>query len=124
MLSYSKFLESYNQTSNKEIFVDFYNELCKSEKIDPIPVKFGFVGKLGGMLVYDARTKVPLYIKLDLTKLMDIEYTIYHEFAHQICLNKYGDGGHGPKFKKEFNRINDKYMYSKLSMSFMNKINK
>lgn len=120
------YLNSYNiqqidesKGFNKEKFIEFYKELCKSEKIEPLPIKFGPVAKLGGVLIYNSITKNPLYIKFDVNKVPDIEFALYHEMAHQICLIKYKYPGHDSKFKKEFNRLNDKYMYGDLSMKYM-----
>jgi hypothetical protein len=93
---------------------ELYLKLCELENLKPIPIKFGRVGKAGACLTYTTHPMKSLYITFDLSKMMDIEYALYHEFTHQYCIEHYNDAGHGAKFKKEFNRINDKYMYSKI----------
>jgi len=86
----------------------FYKTMCQNEHVSPIPLKFGNVGKGGACLIYNAKTFEPLSIKIDKNRLDDIAYGLYHEFAHQICLIKYKYAGHGVKFRKIFNYINEK----------------
>jgi hypothetical protein len=120
-----KLFEEFNQINenfNKNILIDYYNELCKLEKIDPLPIKFGRVGKLGAAIYYNSKTMLPLYIIFEINKVPDVEVALYHELAHQVCIIKYKEAGHGAKFKKEFNRINNKYMYSNLSMKYLLKL--
>ena len=94
--------------------VGLYKSICKKEKIKPLPIKFKNVGKGGAMVEYNSKTMTPLSMSFDKTKLNDIAYALYHEISHQICLEKFKYPGHGNKFKKIFNYINDKYMYSDL----------
>lgn len=111
-----------NENFNKNVLIEYYNELCKLEKIDPLPIRFGKVAKLGAAIYYNSKTMLPSYIIFEINKISDLEFALYHEFAHQICILKYKEAGHGAKFKKEFNRINDKYMYSNLSMKYLSKL--
>lgn len=99
----------------KDSIKKYYLRLCQLEKIEPIPIKFERVGKGGAALSYNSKTFEPLYISIDMNRLNDIEYGLYHEFAHQIALIKYKYPGHSDKFRKIFNDINDTYMYSKES---------
>ena len=55
-------IDESNGSFNKEIFIEFYHQLCKDEKVNPIPIKFKLVGRAGGCLVYDNGTKIPLHI--------------------------------------------------------------
>ena len=95
----------------RENIIKYYTELCRKERVDPLPIKFGSVGKGGAALTYDSKTKKPLYITFNLNTMKDPEVAILHEFTHQ----KSGIYGHGNNFQREFNKINDKYLYSKLS---------
>jgi len=113
--TFENFSYGINEKASTVKIEKFYKELCKLEDVKPIPLKYKRVGKGGACLSYNPITFQPIDISIDLDKLVDLEFAIYHEFAHQICLLKYKDGGHGAKFKKIFNEINDKYMYSKLS---------
>lgn len=98
----------------------YYEALCKSEGITPLPVKFGSVGKGGAALTYNPKTMKPLYISFDVTKLKDPEYAVIHELTHQIKLeteqNAYsGKNDQSAKFRKLQNRLIEKYIYSKFS---------
>jgi hypothetical protein len=98
----------------------YYEALCKNEKVTPLPVKFGNVGKGGAALTFNVNTMKPLYISFDVSKMKDPEYAIIHELTHQIKLETEQDAYTGskdqsPKFKKLENKLVEKYMYSKFS---------
>jgi len=101
---------------------NYYKKLCELEGLTPLPVKFTKVGKGGAALTFMKKSLKPLYISFDVDKMTDPEYALYHELAHQVCLEKYNNYGHNAQFKKEFNRINDKYMYSNLSMKYLSEM--
>ena len=102
----------------------YYEALCKSEGITPLPVKFGNVGKGGAVLTFNPKTMKPLYISFDVNRMSDPEYAVIHELTHQIKLeteqNAYlGKQDQSPKFRKLQNRLIEKYMYSKFSDIFL-----
>lgn len=102
----------------------YYEALCKSEGITPLPVKFGSVGKGGAALTFNPKTMKPLYISFDVAKMSDPEYAVIHELTHQIKLeteqNAYlGKNDQSAKFRKLQNRLIEKYMYSKFSDIFL-----
>jgi hypothetical protein len=102
----------------------YYEALCKSEGITPLPVKFGSVGKGGAVLTFNPKTMKPLYISFDVNRMSDPEYAVIHELTHQIKLeteqNAYlGKQDQSPKFRKLQNRLIEKYMYSKFSDIFL-----
>ena len=102
----------------------YYEALCKSEGITPLPVKFGNVGKGGAVLTFNPKTMKPLYISFDVNRMSDPEYAVIHELTHQIKLeteqNAYlGKQDQSPKFRKLQNRLLEKYMYSKFSDIFL-----
>lgn len=99
--------------------VGLYKAICKEEGLKPLPVKFGKVGKGGAMITYYKNSFKPTHITFDKSRVGDIEFALYHEMAHQICLEKYKYPGHGAKFTKVFNRVNDTYMYSDLAGKYM-----
>ncbi len=106
-----------NATQVKNIYL----EVCKSEGISPLPIKFTRVAKGGACLEYNTATKKPTCIKFDLNRCMDLEYAIYHETAHQILMESCGDPAHrhNAKFRKIESRLNDTYMYSDLIMKHL-----
>lgn len=98
----------------------YYEALCRSEGIKPLPVKFERVGYGGAATTYNSKTMKPLYISFDVNRLMDPEFAIIHELSHQIKLETEGDAYTGKrdqlaKFKKLENHLIDKYVYSKYS---------
>jgi tRNA nucleotidyltransferase/poly(A) polymerase/mannose-6-phosphate isomerase-like protein (cupin superfamily)/GNAT superfamily N-acetyltransferase len=98
----------------------YYEALCKSEGIKPLPVKFEAVGKGGAATTYNSKTMKPLYISFNVNRLSDPEFAIIHELTHQIKLETEGDAYVGKrdqlaKFKKLENKLIDKYVYSKYS---------
>ena len=98
----------------------YYEALCKSEKVTPLPVKFGSVGKGGAALTFNPKTMKPLYISFDVNRMMDPEQAVIHELTHQIKLETEKDAYIGKrdqtaKFKKLENRLFEKYAYSKFS---------
>jgi hypothetical protein len=97
----------------------YYNEVVKAEGMKPLPVKFGRVGKGGACTVFDAKTKTALYIMIDLSRVADVEFAVLHEITHQYFLEKeqepFLNCSKAAKFKKKFNVLNDKYMYSSFS---------
>jgi tRNA nucleotidyltransferase/poly(A) polymerase len=98
----------------------YYKALCQSEKIKPLPVKFGRVGYGGAVTIYNSKTMKPLYITFDLSRMSDPEYAVIHELTHQIKLETEGNAYNGEKdrsakFKKLESKLVDKYMYSKFS---------
>jgi hypothetical protein len=102
----------------------YYEALCKSEGITPLPVKFGSVGKGGAALTFNPKTMKPLYISFDVNRMSDPEYAIIHELTHQIKLETEKDAYLGKKdqsakFRKLQNRLIEKYMYSKFSDIFL-----
>ncbi len=107
----------------------YYEALCKSEGITPLPVKFEAVGKGGAATTYNSKTMKPLYISFNVNRMMDPEFAIIHELTHQIKLETEGDAYVGKrdqtaKFKKLENRLIDKYVYSKYSkLLYENRLN-
>ncbi len=98
----------------------YYEALCKSEKITPLPVKFGYVGKGGAALTFNPKTMKALYISFNVNRMQDPEYAVIHELTHQIKLETEKDAYLGKKdqsakFKKLENKLVEKYMYSKFS---------
>jgi hypothetical protein len=98
----------------------YYEALCKSEKITPLPVKFGNVGQGGAALTFNPKTMKPLYISFNVNRMQDVEYAVIHELTHQIKLETEQDAYLGKKdqsvkFKKLENKLVEKYMYSKFS---------
>ena len=98
----------------------YYEALCKNEKVTPLPVKFGNVGKGGAALTFNPKTMKPLYISFNVNRMTDPEQAVIHELTHQIKLETEKDGYVGKrdqtaKFKKLENRLSEKYMYSKFS---------
>ena len=98
----------------------YYEALCKNEKIIPLPVKFGYVGKGGAAITYNAKTMKALYISFNVKTMVDVEYAVIHELTHQIKLETEKDGYVGKrdqsvKFKKLENKLVEKYFYSKFS---------
>ena len=98
----------------------YYEALCKNEKVIPLPVKFGNVGKGGAALTFNPKTMKPLYISFDVNRMTDPEQAVIHELTHQIKLETEKDAYIGKrdqtaKFKKLENRLFEKYAYSKFS---------
>ena len=98
----------------------YYEALCKNEKVTPLPVKFGNVGKGGAALTFNPKTMQPLYISFNVNRMTDPEQAVIHELTHQIKLETEKDAYIGKrdqsaKFKKLENRLSEKYMYSKFS---------
>ena len=98
----------------------YYEALCKNEKITPLPLRFGSVGKGGAALTFNPKTMKPLYISFDVNRMTDPEQAVIHELTHQIKLETEKDAYIGKrdqtaKFKKLENKLFDKYMYSKFS---------
>lgn len=96
---------------------EYYKRVCDDLGLSFLSIKFERVGKGGAAVTFNTKTNKALYISFDLTKLMDIEYAILHELAHQILLEKCGDPAlkHNAKFRKIENDLMEKYMYSKFS---------
>jgi len=103
---------------DKKSIIGYYNDVCKSEHISPILIKFYSVGHMGASLQYNSKLFKPEYIGIDLLKLTDPEYAILHELAHQVMLDLYKDPNHTSKFKTIFNHLINKYMYSDISMKW------
>jgi nicotinic acid mononucleotide adenylyltransferase len=98
----------------------YYTAVCKSEGVEPLPLKFERVKFGGAATTYNIITMKPLYISFDLNTMYDPEYAVLHELTHQIKLLTEKDAYTGKrdqlaKFKKLENRLIDKYMYSKYS---------
>jgi len=98
----------------------YYEALCKNEKVTPLPVKFGNVGKGGAALTFNPKTMKPLYISFNVNRMTDPEQAVIHELTHQIKLETEKDAYIGKrdqtaKFKKLENRLFEKYAYSKFS---------
>jgi len=96
----------------KAKILKFIDAVCKNEKIDKFNVKFTNVAKGGAMVHYYSKQKELESMSLDIDRITDLTFAILHELAHVILIRNSGDGGHGAKFKKIFNYLNDKYMYS------------
>ncbi|MEX1381975.1 hypothetical protein [Lutibacter sp.] len=105
--------------SKIENIKNYYLEVCKKEKLNPIPIKFCSVSKGGACLQYSNSMK-PLNIQIDLNRCVDIEYALLHEISHQILLEKKKDPAlrHNAAFRKIENQMNDKYMYSDLTFKY------
>lgn len=98
----------------------YYEALCKNEKVTPLPVRFGYVGKGGAALTFNPKTMKPLYISFNVNRMTDPEQAVIHELTHQIKLETEKDAYIGKrdqtaKFKKLENRLFEKYAYSKFS---------
>jgi hypothetical protein len=98
----------------------YYEALCKNEKVTPLPVRFGYVGKGGAALTFNPKTMKPLYISFNVNRMVDPEQAVIHELTHQIKLETEKDAYIGKrdqtaKFKKLENRLFEKYAYSKFS---------
>ena len=98
----------------------YYEALCKSEKITPLPVKFNNIGKGGAAITFNSKTMKALYISFNVNRMQDTEYAVIHELTHQIKLETEKDAYLGKKdqsakFKKLENKLIEKYMYSKFS---------
>lgn len=103
----------------------YYNAVAKAEGVKPLPLKFERVGKGGAATTYNARTMTPLYISFDITRMLDPEFAVLHELAHQIKLETEKDAYQGKrdqlkKFKKLENYLIDKYVYSSYSSLIFN----
>lgn len=104
---------------DKNVIIGYYNDVCKSENINPLLIKFMPIKKgEGAMVEYDARTFKPDFIGIDLARLKDPEAAILHELAHQILLQKKQYPGHGNKFTNILNKLHDKYMYSNITFKW------
>ena len=98
----------------------YYKAVAKAEKVNPLAVKFGKVGRGGAALTYNSKTMKPMYITFDVNQMHDPEYAVLHELTHQIKLETEKDAYQGKrdqlaKFKKLENKLVEKYMYSKYS---------
>jgi hypothetical protein len=98
----------------------YYEALCKNEKITPLPVRFGYVGKGGAAITFNSKTMKALYISFNVKTMVDVEYAIIHELTHQIKLETEKDAYLGKrdqsvKFKKLENKLVEKYFYSRFS---------
>ena len=62
----------------------YYEALCKNEKITPLPLRFGSVGKGGAALTFNPKTMKPLYISFDVNRMSDPEQAVIHELTHQL----------------------------------------
>ena len=120
-MKYVKTFESFlNESLSEDGIRKYYSEVCKSEGIEEIPIKFGRVAYGGAATTYDTVSMKPLYITFDISKMRDAEYAILHEITHQMKLVKEKDAYLGKrdqtsKFKKLENYLIDKYMYSNTS---------
>ena len=92
----------------------FYNLICKDLKIDPVPIKFTNVSKGGASISHNGKGLI-YSINIDLKRCHDVEYGLYHEIAHQVCILKNNNFSHNSTFKKINVQLNEKYMYSKCS---------
>ena len=116
-----KLKDILNEGSNNPANIKaYYEALCKSEKITPLPVKFNNIGKGGAALTYNPKTMKALYISFNVNRMQDPEYAVIHELTHQIKLETEKDAYLGKKdqsakFKKLENKLVEKYMYSKFS---------
>jgi hypothetical protein len=116
-----KLKDILNEGSNNPANIKaYYEALCKSEKVTPLPVKFGNVGQGGAALTFNPKTMKPLYISFNVNRMQDVEYAVIHELTHQIKLETEQDAYLGKKdqsakFKKLENKLIEKYMYSKFS---------
>jgi hypothetical protein len=116
-----KLRDILNEASNNPANIKaYYEALCKSEKITPLPVKFNNIGKGGAALTYNPKTMKALYISFNVNRMQDPEYAVIHELTHQIKLETEKDAYLGKKdqsakFKKLENKLVEKYMYSKFS---------
>ncbi len=96
-----KLKDILNEGSNNPANIKaYYEALCKSEKVTPLPVKFNNIGKGGAALTYNPKTMKALYISFNVNRMQDPEYAVIHELTHQIKLE---------------NKLVEKYMYSKFS---------
>jgi len=98
----------------------YYESLCKSLKITPLPVKFESVGKGGAAVTFNKITMKPLYISFDVNRMSDPEFAVIHELTHQIKLETEKDAYVGKrdklsKFTKLENKLVDKFVYSDFS---------
>jgi hypothetical protein len=116
-----KLKDILNEGSNNPANIKaYYEALCKSEKVTPLPVKFNNIGKGGAALTYNPKTMKALYISFNVNRMQDVEYAVIHELTHQIKLETEKDAYLGKKdqsakFKKLENKLVEKYMYSKFS---------
>lgn len=94
----------------------YYKDVLKAEGLPEIPLVFCRVGKAGACVEFNPFTKKPINTQLDLNRCLDPEYAILHEIAHLKLGIAKGYYGHNVSFTKEFNRLNDKYMMSELSI--------
>ena len=98
----------------------YYEAIAKAEGLNPLPVKFGSVGKGGAALTFNSKTMKPLYITFDVNRMSDPEYAVIHELTHQIKLETEKDAYQGKKdqsasFKKVESKLVNKYFYSNYS---------
>jgi hypothetical protein len=100
---------------NQQKITAFYQDVMRAEKLPMVPIRFCRVGKGGACVTYNER-KEPLMVQVDLNRCTDPEYAVLHEIAHVKLLQTIGYPGHDARFRKEENRLVDKYMYSAISM--------
>jgi len=107
---------------NKHQVTAYYKALCEDLGLTPLPVKFERVGKGGACVTFNVKTKKALSMSLDMNRLLDPEYAVIHEVAHQYLLEKSGDPAlrHNAKFRKIECKFMEKYMYSKFSNLLFN----
>jgi len=101
---------------NEQKIRGFYEEILRAENLPSIPLVFCRVAKAGACVEFNTSTMKPVNVQVDVNRCNDPEYAILHEVAHlKLGLSK-GYYGHNTSFKKEENRLVDKYMYSQISM--------
>lgn len=104
---------------NKDKIVKYYQALCKELNINPVPIVFTRVARGGACIQHDTKGKI-FNIQFDLSRCKDIEYAMYHELAHQILIVKNNNFTHNRTFKNLECKLNETYMYSKLSAILYN----
>jgi hypothetical protein len=100
----------------KDKIKGFYDDVMKAEKMFPVPLIFCRVGKGGACVSFNPITKRIYDVQMDINRCKDPGYAILHEIAHVKMLSSKGYPGHNASFRKEENRLVEKYMNSDLEI--------
>lgn len=115
-----KLAESFDEFVNESVdttkIIAYINAIAADMGVEVPKIIFTRVGRGGACVQYTG--KVVHSIQLDMSRLDDWQVGVFHELAHVILIRKEGYAGHGAKFTKLFNQINDTYMYSEFDKIF------
>ena len=101
-------------SNDQKILKLLYLQICKDEKIEPIPLLFRTVGKGGACCSFIGNK--PISISIDLRRIAcGSAYTLCHEVAHQIEISRKNNATHNKSWKNTFEKLRLKYENSPLS---------